>query len=219
MDDDKRPQARRPRGISRKSVLRAAVAAAPAAVLIGTGAGGAAPALARDQRGAGRRLEPTPTCDDGDDPTPPQIEGPYFKPNSPERDAIVPPGTQGTELTVSGFVFGTGCEPLADVLLDWWQADPNGAYDNAGYGFRGHQYTGADGSFRLATLHPGLYPGRTRHLHVKVQAPHQSILTTQLYFPGEPRNQTDPLFDARLLMNVQQNGDGLVGTFDFVVNA
>ncbi|WP_347178919.1 dioxygenase [Streptomyces iconiensis] len=210
-----------PRGVSRKAVLRAAMVAGPAAVLMGGTAAGAAPALAREAR-AGKdgeqRLEPTPTCDDGDDPTPPQTEGPYFKPNSPRRDSIVPPGAPGTRLKVSGFVFGITCRPLANVLLDWWQADAYGQYDNTGYRFRGHQFTGADGSFTLTTLRPGLYPGRTRHLHVKVQAPNQRILTSQLYFPGEPRNQTDPIFDSRLLMNVQQDGSGLVAAFDFVLN-
>ncbi|WP_435853464.1 dioxygenase [Streptomyces smyrnaeus] len=216
--DDEQPTARRRQGPSRKSVLRAAMAAGPAAVLLGTGASGAAPALARDRRGSGERPALTPSCDDGDDPTPPQTEGPYFKPNSPERDSIVPPGTWGTPLAVSGFVFGPDCTPLAHVLLDWWQADPNGAYDNAGYRFRGHQYTDAQGAFRLATLRPGLYPGRTRHLHVKVQAPYSRVLTTQLYFPGEPRNRTDPIFDARLLMNVRPEGGGQAGSFDFVLN-
>jgi len=215
--DDERGADSPSRRISRKSVLRAAMAAAPAAVLLGAGAAGAAPALARDRVGEGQRLEPTPTCDDGDEPTPPQMEGPYFKPNSPQRSNLVPPGLPGTPLTVSGYVFGLDCRPLSRVLLDWWQADPNGAYDNIGFRFRGHQYTGADGSFRLTTLRPGLYPGRTRHLHVKVQAPGQRILTTQLYFPGEPRNNTDPIFDSRLLMTVQQQGSQLVGSFDFVV--
>ncbi|QHF92899.1 dioxygenase [Streptomyces sp. NHF165] len=206
------------RGLTRKSVLRAAVAAAPAAVLLGASAAAAGPALARDRRGPQRRLEATPSCDDGDDPTPPQIEGPYFKPNSPERDDLTVPGVPGTALSVSGYVFGVSCEPLSDVLLDWWQADPNGQYDNTGFNFRGHQFTGADGGFTLTTLHPGLYPGRTRHLHVKVQAPGQPILTTQLYFPGEPRNETDPIFDPRLLMTVKQEGGGLVASFDFVLD-
>ncbi|NGO73895.1 dioxygenase [Streptomyces sp. SB3404] len=202
------------------------MAAAPAAVLLGSAA---APALARDRvaeaqsgRQSGqqrsRLLEPTPSCDDGDQPTPPQTEGPYFKPNSPERDSIVPPGTPGMALTVTGYVFSIRCEPLANVLLDWWQADPYGAYDNWGYRFRGHQFTNSDGSFELGTLHPGLYPGRTRHLHVKVQAPGQRILTTQLYFPGEPRNETDQIFDPRLLMTIRQDGSSLQGSFDFVLN-
>ncbi|GAA2061616.1 dioxygenase [Streptomyces albiaxialis] len=204
-------------GMTRKSVLRAAMAAAPAAVLIGTGAA-AGPALARDKVADRKPLEATPTCDDGDDPTPPQTEGPYFKPNSPRRDSIVPPGAPGRPLSVSGYVFSVGCKPLANVLLDWWQADANGAYDNVGYRFRGHQFTGADGSFRLTTLRPGLYPGRTRHLHVKLQAPNRPVLTTQLYFPGEPRNQTDPIFDSRLLMTVRPVGSGYQASFDFVLN-
>lgn len=104
------------------------------------------------------------------------------------------------------------------MLLDWWQADPDGEYDNSGFNFRGHQYTNADGAFTLTTLQPGLYPGRTRHLHVKVQAPNQPVLTSQLYFPDEPRNQTDPLFDERLLMAVREEGSGLQGSFDFVLD-
>ena len=47
------------------------------------------------------------------------------------------------------------------------------------------------------TIVPGKYPGRTRHYHVKVQAPGRSILTTQLYFPGEPGNDGDRIFEFR----------------------
>ncbi|MBA0053215.1 dioxygenase [Streptomyces sp. AJS327] len=198
--------------ITRKSVLRAAVFAAPAAVLLGSGV----PALARERVGEKRTLDPTPTCDDGDDPTPPQMEGPYFKPNSPERSDISEGG--GTPMTLTGLVYGVNCQPLADVLLDFWQADPQGNYDNVGYRFRGHQFTSADGGFQLTTVVPGLYPGRTRHLHVKVQAPGQPILTTQLYFPGEPGNGSDPIYDARLLMDVTNNGGSVDAAFDFVLN-
>lgn len=205
------PAARPPRLISRKNVLRAAAAAVPATMLLGR------VALARDRKPSDGPLTPTPYCDDGDDPTPPQIEGPYFKPNSPLRDSLVEPGTQGTPLTVSGFVFGLSCTPLSQVLLDWWQADDDGAYDNTGFRFRGHQFTDERGAFKLTTIVPGLYPGRTRHLHVKVQAPGGPILTTQLYFPGEPRNNTDPIFDPALLMNVRDAGGGKEATFDFAL--
>jgi protocatechuate 3,4-dioxygenase beta subunit len=64
--------------------------------------------------------------------------------------------------------------------LDFWQADVNGAYDNVGFRFRGHQFTNAQGAFALTTIVPGLYPGRTRHIHVKMQAPGRPVLTTQL---------------------------------------
>lgn len=194
--------------VNRKTVLRAALVAVPAA-LVG------APALARARTGT---LEPTPMCDDGDDPTPPQMEGPYFKPNSPQRTDIVPSGAGGVRLTVSGYVFGLSCQPLGGVLLDFWQADANGAYDNTTYRFRGHQYTDAQGHFSLSTVVAGLYPGRTRHIHVKAQAPGKPILTTQLYFPGEPRNNTDPLFDPRLLMTVHDVPGGREAAFDFVLN-
>ncbi len=65
---------------------------------------------------------------------------------------------------------------------------------------------------------PGLYPGRTRHIHVKAQAPGKPVLTTQLYFPGEPRNSTDPLFDPRLLMTVHDVPGGRAAAFDFVLD-
>ncbi|MER5736029.1 MULTISPECIES: carbohydrate-binding protein [unclassified Streptomyces] len=198
--------------VSRKTVLRAALAAGMAApaVLMGV------PALARTLTDGGTPLDLTPECDDGDDLTLPQMEGPYFKPNSPLRSSM--PDGAGTRLTVSGYVFGRACRPVSGVLLDFWQADANGAYDNTGFKFRGHQFTGADGSFKLTTIVPGLYPGRTRHLHVKVQAPGRPILTTQLYFPNEPRNNTDTIFDPRLLMTVRDAGGGREAAFDFVVD-
>ncbi|WP_443217747.1 dioxygenase family protein [Saccharothrix sp. CCNWYY140] len=202
------------RRISRRPVLRAAIAAGVAvpAALMGV------PALARTIPGTGGTLELTPECDDGDDPTPPQTEGPYFKPNSPRRTSLVDAGTVGTRLTVSGYVFGLACVPIANALLDFWQCDNNGVYDNTGFRFRGHQFTGADGKFTLQTIVPGLYPGRTRHIHVKVQAPGRPVLTTQLYFPNEPRNNTDTIFDPRLLMTVRNVGTGREGLYDFVLN-
>ncbi|WP_328610241.1 dioxygenase [Amycolatopsis sp. NBC_00345] len=204
-----------PTQLSRKTVLRAALAAGIAAPIALIGG----PALARTTMTAnGPAPELTPSCDDGDEPTPEQIEGPYFKPDSPERTSLVTPETQGTRLHVSGYVFGLACLPVDRALLDFWQADVNGAYDNVGYTFRGHQYTNAQGEFTLSTIVPGLYPGRTRHIHVKVQAPGQPILTTQLYFPNEPRNNTDPIFDARLLMTVRDNGTAKEAAFDFVLD-
>ncbi|MEU9080642.1 carbohydrate-binding protein [Kitasatospora sp. NPDC048538] len=198
--------------ISRKTVLKAAAALGAAPLLVGGGV-----ALAREQAGTGRAPGLTPECHDGDAPTVEQTEGPYFKPNSPLRSSMVNDGP-GTRLTVSGYVFGRACRPVPGVLLDFWQADDNGAYDNSGYTFRGHQFSDANGAFKLETIVPGLYPGRTRHIHVKLQAPGRPVLTTQLYFPGEPRNSTDTIYDARLLMNVRQNGPVREGSYDFVLD-
>ena len=72
--------------------------------------------------------------------------------------------------------------------------------------------------FRFHTIVPALYPGRTRHYHVKVQVLGSRLLTTQLYFPNEPRNLRDGLFQRELLMRVADAGEGLAGRFDFVLN-
>ena len=163
-------------------------------------------------------LEPTPACDDADDdPTPAQTEGPYFKSSSPQRSSLLESGVTGTLLTITGRVLSTSCQPISAAKLDFWQADDSGNYDNSGFRLRGHQFTDADGRYTLQTIVPGLYPGRTRHIHVKAQAPNQSILTTQLYFPNEARNATDGIFSSELLMTVNDVAGGRAATFDFVL--
>lgn len=109
----------------------------------------------------------------------------------------------------------TACRPVAGAVVELWHADASGAYDNDGYHWRGHQMTDASGRWRFETIVPGLYPGRTRHYHVKVAAPGGRPLTTQLYFPGEPENRRDGLFRKGLLLALK---DGR-GRFDFVLPA
>lgn len=166
-----------------------------------------------------KTLPPTPPCDDHDEPTPPLEEGPFFAPRSPERSNLLDQNMAGTIVVLNGRVLNTNCQPVANALLDWWQADDAGEYDNRGFRLRGHQYTDKEGNFRLETIVPGLYPGRTRHLHVKVQAPGQRVLTTQLFFPGEARNGRDRIFDPALLMNIRRKGDKEMASYTFVVNA
>jgi len=146
-----------------------------------------------------------------------QTEGPFYKPNSPERTSLREPGISGTPLTVTGYVLSTTCQPIAHALLDFWQADSNGNYDNTGFRLRGHQYTDNQGRYSLDTIVPGEYTGRTRHIHVKVEAPGRPVLTTQLYFPGEARNDSDGIFSPELLMHVQQTTNGQLATFNFII--
>jgi protocatechuate 3,4-dioxygenase beta subunit len=163
-------------------------------------------------------LRATPACaDDDDDPTPEQTEGPFYTPDTPRRSNLVIAGVSGAALLLTGDVVDSRCRPVRGALLDFWQADARGQYDNQGYLLRGHQFADAQGRFGLRTIVPGLYPGRTRHIHVKVQRPHGKILTTQLYFPGEPRNRTDNIFDA-LLMDIRRTGAGRRATFRFVLD-
>jgi protocatechuate 3,4-dioxygenase beta subunit len=143
--------------------------------------------------------------------TPRQTEGPFFKPQSPETRTLVRPGS--ATLVVQGTVLGKDCKPVAGALLDFWHADEHGEYDNSGFRFRGHQFTDAEGRYRLETIVPAMYPGRTRHIHVKVQARGGPVLTTQLYFPNEPANARDGLFREALVVRPEK--PGLV-SFDFV---
>jgi protocatechuate 3,4-dioxygenase beta subunit len=151
--------------------------------------------------------------------TPAQTEGPYYTPNSPERASLIEPGMGGTKLIVTGHVLTTDCRPIANASLDFWQADDKGAYDNAGYRLRGHLFTDETGRYTLETIVPGEYPGRTEHIHVKVQASHGPILTTQIYFPGVAANDRDSIFNPALLADVQDTTNGKVATFNFIVNA
>jgi protocatechuate 3,4-dioxygenase beta subunit len=167
-----------------------------------------------------QQLQLTPACVDDDDVelTPAQTEGPYFTPNSPERTSLLEPDMAGTPLTVTGNVLSTTCQPVAGALLDFWHADDSGEYDNIGYRLRGHQFTDSAGRYTLETIVPGLYTGRTRHIHLKVQSPNAAVLTTQLYFPADAaQNARDGIYSADLLMDIQEGADGRVGRFDFVV--
>jgi protocatechuate 3,4-dioxygenase beta subunit len=165
-----------------------------------------------------RELASTPSCHDGDEPTIRQTEGPFFKPRSPERSDLREAGAEGRPFELSGFVLTRSCHPLRGAVVDLWHADEKGGYDNVGFRYRGHVATGPDGAFRFRTIVPAIYSARTRHYHVKVQAPGSRLLTTQLYFPNEPANLRDGLYQRELLMRIAEIGDGLEGRFDFVLN-
>ena len=204
------------RRLSRRRLLQLGLAL-PLPTVLAACDDGPAGDPAAPTRAAGT-LAPTPACDDGHDPTLAQTEGPYFTPNSPQRASLLEAGMDGRRLVVAGTVLTTDCRPVQRALLDFWQADDAGQYDNQGYRLRGHQFSDAKGAWRLETVVPGLYTGRTRHIHVKVQAPDGPVLTTQLYFPGEPANDRDGIFRPELLLaGVRDRGDTRQGSFTFVL--
>ena len=194
---------------TRRAVLRAGG--------VGAGIVAAGSMLAIDYSAAETPLAATPACHDGDEATLAQTEGPYFKPSSPERVELLETGMAGQQIELVGIVLTRGCKPLAGALLDFWQADDKGRYDNSGFRLRGHQFTDAEGRYRLRSIVPGLYPGRTRHIHVKVQPSGGRVLTTQLYFPGEAKNRSDGLFRKDLQIRTAKNAGWLAGRFDFVL--
>ena len=163
-------------------------------------------------------LNPTPECRDGDEPTEKQMEGPFYKPSSPARADLIEAGSKARPLELTGFVLTRTCKPVERVLVDLWHADEAGDYDNRGFRYRGHILTDGQGRYRFRTIVPALYPGRTRHYHVKVLATGRQLLTTQLYFPNEPQNARDGLFRRELTMRMADASDGVSARFDFVLD-
>ncbi len=154
------------------------------------------------------------------DPTTPDIEGPFYKEDSPFRHRL----HDAPSLCISGVVQDQEGRPIPDALLDFWQANRDGEYDNEGFSFRGRQRSSGTapglGRYDLHTVKPGDYKiseteWRCAHIHVKVSAPGFKPLTTQLYFPGEPLNDTDHWFDeSRVLKGLRSPGEY---RFDFVL--
>ncbi|MGH2470795.1 MAG: dioxygenase [Candidatus Limnocylindria bacterium] len=144
-------------------------------------------------------------------------EGPYYKANPPQSATLRTAGIAGTPLTLTGYVVSKSCQPIANARLDFWQADGNGTYDNSGYTLRGWQLTDASGAYRLETVIPGLYPGRTEHIHFKVTVNGQTY-TSQLFFPGVSQNASDSIYSAQMLIQLNAGTNPVTGTYTFVVN-
>jgi protocatechuate 3,4-dioxygenase beta subunit len=151
------------------------------------------------------------------EPTPEQTEGPFYKADPPRRRSIAEPGAPGAPLMLTGRVLSAGCRPLARARVDFWQADGNGEYDNAGYRLRGYQLTDPAGRYRLETVVPAEYDGRTPHIHAKVTPAGGETLTTQLYFAGQARNRADPIFVPETAVRLRRESGSARAAFDFVV--
>lgn len=157
------------------------------------------------------------------------IEGPYYRAGAPFRSNLIEGGIAGAPLVITGRVLSLDCRsPLTDAVLDIWQADGDGHYDNDGtFGaagamrLRGKVRAAANGSFSVRSVLPGRYlNGRTyrpSHVHVKVTATGHLPLTTQLYFPDDPYNDGDPFIHRSLIMDVSRGPSGAMGHFDFVL--
>lgn len=181
----------------------------------GGGGGGGDPLALCKQRG------PTEGCYVTED----NILGPYYKKGAP-LDGNLADDLAGELLIIEGTVYGCDCvTPLAGAIVDIWQADSDGAYDNVGFTLRGRIETDSDGRYRLTTIKPGWYLNgdqfRPAHIHYKVSHADGAALTTQLYFEGDPYIEDDPFVKASLVIPLTTGQDrgarALLGTFDVVL--
>jgi Dioxygenase len=168
-------------------------------------------------QGLDKFMVPSPACKD-DPLTPGLADVPGFRPDAPRRSQLVEPGMPGTRLSFSGLVSGLTCGPIAGARVDLWQADGHGVMDARGSRLHGYQLTGPEGQFRFETIEPGSEGTRARRLNVRVNVPGRATLTTQLFFPDDPRNVADTSFRPELLLKIAGDAGSRSATFNVVLN-
>lgn len=175
-------------------------------------------------------------------PTPEHVEGPYYRPDAPSAVDIYPPDSAGSVLWFSGKVLDMYCKPLAGALVEVWQADDEGNYDNDDpdnppapdcFRCRGRLVSGADGTFNLRTVLPDNYAVptgegeppwiRVKHIHFKLHASGFQSLTTEISLLPDKYRDADPLFNPDLATLVVPRADKVgdkeecEAAFDFVL--
>lgn len=153
--------------------------------------------------------------------TPREIAGPFY-PITPQKDKDFDltrragrDGTaRGAVIWITGEVFDSTGDPVEDASVEIWQANAEGRYNHPNdpnpapldQNFQGWAIvtSGSKGAFRFRTVMPGSYPAgldweRPPHIHFKVMKRGFVELVTQMYFPGQPLNETDRLLQRREL--------------------
>jgi protocatechuate 3,4-dioxygenase beta subunit len=147
-------------------------------------------------------------------PTPAQSLGPFYPRSASERpvqtdnDLLSFDGervlTKGTPLFLTGRVASRRAQPIANARVEIWQCDANAVYHHPAGGaeaerdrhFQGYgeTRTDAEGIFFFRTIQPVPYPGRTAHIHLRIEANSLAPLATQLYLANEAGNARDFLY-------------------------
>lgn len=180
-------------------------------------------------------------------PTPASPEGPFYPIHQQlDRDTDLTRisgragRAQGQVVRVSGRVLDDNGQPVAGALVDIWQANAQGRYaheddpatapldpDFQGWGM---VKTDAEGRYAFTTIKPGAYAvssgwSRPPHIHFKVSRRGHHELTTQMYFAGEPLNETDRLLQSvdeavrgQLVVDFRDTDGVLQGDFPIVLS-
>ncbi len=174
------------------------------------------------------------------------VFGPFHVEGAPhyEHGADVANGAAGTPCLVRGSVRGLDGAPVADAVIDVWQADADGMYDVQRTDLpeaqgRGVLRSGPDGRFHFQSVvaepYPipddgpvgdmlratGRHPWRPAHLHFMIQAPGYETLVTHVFRDGGEYLDSDVVFGVRqsLVADWVRQPDGThTLDFDFVLN-
>ena len=140
--------------------------------------------------------EPVVPPEEEDCKTTADILGPFYKEGAPFREDIIPPENTASPLIVRGKVFGDCETVLKDAVVEIWNANGEGEYDNGTFEFRGRYKTEQDGGYSFRTIVPGRYLNgaeyRPSHIHFRITAPGYQELVSQIYFKDDPFIDSDP---------------------------
>jgi hydroxyquinol 1,2-dioxygenase len=153
--------------------------------------------------------------------TPSTVEGPFHIPDAPEvaHGADMAKGAPGIPCFVSGKVRGLNGEPVGGAILDLWQTDGEGLYEEqrrtAEPWMRGIYRTQPDGSYLIRTVAPisytipmdgpiGEFFGRTTmshmrpaHIHFAISAPGYHGVVTHLFQKGDKYINNDVVYGVK----------------------
>ena len=129
-------------------------------------------------------------------------------------------------LYITGTVYAKDCvTPIPNALIDVWQANNDGAYEDIDY--RGKIYTDEAGNYAFESIQPGKYLNgsyyRPSHIHYKVVYKNNPEFVTQLYFEGDTSIDIDPwasdpsAVDRIIPLTVDDNSN-LNGVFDIYLD-
>ena len=148
--------------------------------------------------------------------TPDQILGPFYplKELPQTADLTRVPGrpsrAAGQVINVMGRVLNLAGQPVRDAKVEVWQANTHARYTHPSDSnpspldpnFEGSAVltTDAEGRYRFKTIKPAAYPAgpnrmRPAHIHFQVSG-RQDKIVTQMYFEGDPYNDTDPFLNS-----------------------
>jgi protocatechuate 3,4-dioxygenase, beta subunit len=164
-----------------------------------------------------------------------EVTGPVFAPGVAKPDGVDLTRQHlgeplGERIVVSGRVLDESNRPVPRTLIEIWQANAAGRYlhtvdqHNApldpNFTGCGQVFTDEQGHYRLVTIRPGAYPWRNHynawrpaHIHFSLFGPaFATRLVTQMYFPGDPLLQSDPIFNC---VSDEKARDRLISVFDW----
>ena len=103
----------------------------------------------------------------------------------------------GEIIEITGRVTQGDGAPLDNAILEVWQANPQGRFDDPGFLGWGRAATDSSGIYRFRTVRPGAYEGRAPHVNLLIVfSGLMRQLQTVMFFEGEKGNEVDPVLAA-----------------------